>query len=33
MIVKMMVKGMEGEGWWYESVMLVLCKFKMKVII
>jgi len=27
-----MVKGIEGEGWWYESVMLVLCRFKMKVI-
>ncbi|QCD96291.1 hypothetical protein DEO72_LG6g993 [Vigna unguiculata] len=32
-IVKMMVKGMKGEGRWYEYVMLVLCRFKMKVII
>jgi len=31
--VKMMVKGMKGEGRWYEYVMLVLCRFKMKVII
>ena len=32
MIVNMMVKGMEGEGRQYEYVMVVLCRFKMKVI-